>query len=97
LGSGSAYAEYLLGKLYREDMTVHQAATLAVYVVEEVKKIDPGCGGTTQLVTMEGGKLKRWSTDEVAALVADITAREKGFIDGWWQAVKQGTSATMTR
>jgi hypothetical protein len=97
LGSGSAYAEYLLGKLYKEDMTVREAATLATYVVEEVKKIDPGCGGTTQLVTMQGGTLKRWSTEEVAALVADITAREKGFIDGWWQAVKQGISDTTTR
>jgi 20S proteasome alpha/beta subunit len=84
LGSGSAYAEYLLAKFYRESQEIQQAATLAAYAVEEVKKIDPGCGGATQIVTIQGNKLRRWKPTEVSALVSQIDERDKAFVDAWW-------------
>ena len=51
-GGSSDLAEYLLGKLYYKSMDVKQGLLLAAFVVQEVKKINPGCGGEIQLAAM---------------------------------------------
>lgn len=94
LGSGSAYAEYLLAKFYKEPMAIDHAAMLAVYAVEEVKKIDPGCGGNTQLVTIQGSKLRRWNSKEIAELVSQISERDKSFVEAWWAGPGHKAAAT---
>jgi 20S proteasome alpha/beta subunit len=52
IGSGAPYAEYLLARLYRESMALDFAVKTAVYVIEEVKKIDPYCGGQTHVAIL---------------------------------------------
>jgi len=51
-GSGSAYAELLLKSLYDENISVDEAIKVAVYVIGEVKAIDPHCGGETQVAVL---------------------------------------------
>jgi 20S proteasome alpha/beta subunit len=55
LGSGSAYAEYLMGEFYDKDMDCEQGKLLTTYIIEEVKKIDPNVGGVVQLAVLKEG------------------------------------------
>jgi 20S proteasome alpha/beta subunit len=72
-GSGSAYAEYLLAKFHQLDMTIGQAINLGVYVIEEVKKIDPNCGGATQIVAIDKKGIRRLQSEEIKAIVDEIS------------------------
>lgn len=51
-GSGAAYAELLLKGLYYENIAVEDAVKVAAYVIDEVKAIDPHCGGDTQVAIL---------------------------------------------
>jgi len=83
LGSGSAYAEYLLARLCCEGLKLEEALKLAVYVIEEVKKIDPNCGGPTQvaLLTKLGSIHK--TASEVKSLADDIMRKDTEFTKLW--------------
>ncbi len=52
IGSGAAYAELLLKNLYSNELAVMNAIPIAIYVIEEVKSIDPSVGGDTQVAFM---------------------------------------------
>jgi 20S proteasome alpha/beta subunit len=83
-GSGSAYAEYLLAKLYRDDMTMNQTISLAVYVIEEVKKIDPNCGGATQIVVLDKRGMRRLQDLEIKKIVEETCEIENCANKVWW-------------
>ena len=58
LGSGGLFARYLLNRLHDEEhstmtLGIDQAIREAVYVIEEVKKVDLWCGGPTQLICIK--------------------------------------------
>lgn len=55
-GSGAAFAELLLKNLYFKDIDLETALSIASYTINEVKEIDPYCGGPTKLgfFTSEG-------------------------------------------
>jgi 20S proteasome alpha/beta subunit len=63
-GSGAAYAELILKNYYRENLKLSEAVPIAIYTVNEVKQIDPGCGGDTQVAIVEDGKGIRMLSDE---------------------------------
>lgn len=48
-GSGAAFAELLLKSLYFEDIKVEDALPIVAYTINEVKEIDPNCGGPTKI------------------------------------------------
>jgi len=48
-GSGAAYAELILKDLCFQNMMVKEGIAAAVYTIEEVKNIDPNCGGDTRV------------------------------------------------
>jgi 20S proteasome alpha/beta subunit len=76
LGSGSAYAEYLLARLCCQGLKIDEAIKLGIYVIEEVKKIDPNCGGPTQLsVISEAGIVEKTAT-EIKTLVDGIMSKD---------------------
>lgn len=52
IGSGAAYAELLFRSLFYSNMGVEQAIAIAAYIIDEVKAIDPHCGGNTQISTI---------------------------------------------
>lgn len=49
IGCGSPIASYILSWFEIPKMTVQQCAITAMYAVEEVKQVDPFCGGPTRL------------------------------------------------
>jgi len=52
-GSGAAYAELLLKSLYSENIMVDEGIKVGIYIIEEVKSIDPHCGGDTQVAVLK--------------------------------------------
>jgi 20S proteasome alpha/beta subunit len=50
IGSGAAYAEFLLEKYYNESINVDQAVKLTIYVISEVEKMDPNVGGSIDII-----------------------------------------------
>lgn len=83
LGSGSAYAEYLLARLCCEGLEIEEAVKLAIYVIEEVKKIDPNCGGPTQVsIINEAGIMEKTAT-EIKTLVSGIMHEDEKFMKSW--------------
>jgi 20S proteasome alpha/beta subunit len=68
-GSGAAYAELILKNYYREDLKLSEAVPIAIYTVNEVKQIDPGCGGDTKVAIVEDGKgIRMLSNEEVRGI-----------------------------
>jgi len=56
VGSGSPIAGYILSWFDIPKMTVQQCAFTAMYAVEEVKKVDPYCGGSTRVAMVSAPK-----------------------------------------
>lgn len=84
IGSGSAIAEYLLARLCSEPLTVEQAITVGIYVVEEVKKIDPFCGGATQVVSLSKDGARRLTPREVKR-ISDYVMGQDDSLAGFWR------------
>ncbi len=76
VGSGSAYAEYVLAKLYAASLSAEQLLQCAIYTVEEVKKVDPACGGPVRAVTLTTAGIKQYSIDDLRELVAKLGIRD---------------------
>jgi len=82
VGSGAAYAELLLKNLYSSELSVDVAVPIAIYVVEEVKSIDPSVGGDTQVayakyIEKEGKKeieSKMLEKDEIMEIAKNARA-----------------------
>jgi 20S proteasome alpha/beta subunit len=83
LGSGSAYAEYLLARLCCEGLEIDEAIKLAIYVIEEVKKIDPNCGGPTQVSIINETGIVEKTASEIKKLVDEIISKDSDFIKAW--------------
>jgi len=84
LGSGSAFAEYLLPRLHSKDLTIEEATRVCVYVVEEVKKVDVHCGGPTQVVSVScGGKASRKTDEEMRAILDDLAEADEIAMEVW--------------
>jgi len=79
MGSGGLFARYLLNRLYDEShptsaLTMDEAVKEAVYVIEEVTKVDLWCGGPTQLICLTNdGKLERKQPAEILKIAAELT------------------------
>lgn len=86
IGSGSAIAEYLLARLWSKNLIVEHAKRVAVYIVEEVKKIDPFCGGPTQVVSLSKAGIKRLGDKEVKE-IADVVMEQDETLAAFWRAL----------
>jgi len=96
MGSGGLFARYLLNRLHDDDhpttaLSIDAAIREAVYVIEEVTKVDLWCGGPTQLLYItKDGRLDRKKPQELKRIASDIansdwTIKEKQremFLDG---------------
>ena len=72
VGSGAAYAELLLKNIYREGIKTDEASKLSAYVVGEVKSIDPGCGGSTNVAILTKDSVELLPQDEVERLYEEM-------------------------
>jgi 20S proteasome alpha/beta subunit len=67
LGSGGEIAEYILKRMYSEDLTIAQAVALAIYLMAEVKQRGQGCGGETNISVLRAdGEMFEVLQDQVA-------------------------------
>lgn len=82
MGSGGLFARYLLNRLHDEDhptanLTMEAAIREAVYVIEEVTKVDLWCGGPTQLFCInKTGTLERKKPSEIKRLSLEMATRD---------------------
>jgi 20S proteasome alpha/beta subunit len=85
MGSGGLFARYLLNRLHDEDhptkaLSVDDAIREAVYVIDEVTKVDLWCGGPTQLfyIRKDGDryKMERKKPKELKQISLDIAAND---------------------
>ena len=83
LGSGSALAEYLVTRLYREDLTPDEAMRISVYVIEEVKKAGAAGRGPTQVVVVGRGGVERKTEAEIQEIVGSLKERDEKLRDAW--------------
>ncbi|WP_431681906.1 proteasome subunit beta [Kitasatospora sp. KL5] len=88
-GSGSVFARGSLKKLYREDLSGEQAATLAVQALYDAADDDSATGGPdlargifpiVSLITEDG--FRRLSDDEVSEIAVSITAGRREHPNG---------------
>jgi len=87
LGSGGLFARYLLNRLHDEsnrttNLDMNAAIREAVYVIEEVKKVDLWCGGPTQVHYIQksrrGYRLRRKKPNEVREIVQELARADAG-------------------
>lgn len=89
LGTGSPFAEYVLARLCPEEPSLEEAVDIAVYTVEEIKKIDPHCGGETQVVCATKKEVTRKSSYQVRQKVDELAARDDA-LSRLWRAMVVG-------
>lgn len=84
-GSGGLFATYLFNRLHDEThptmaLTVDTAIREAVYVIEEVKKVDLWCGGPTQMLCIrkkgDGYILEQIKPREIKRIAADLADKD---------------------
>jgi len=85
MGTGGLFARYLLNRLHDEDhpttsMTMDAAIREAIYVIEEVTKVDLWCGGPTQLLCIKRvrGKyvLTKKRPGEIKKIVSEVAHKD---------------------
>jgi 20S proteasome alpha/beta subunit len=85
MGTGGLFARYLLNRLHDEDhpttdLKMDAAIREAVYVIEEVTKVDLWCGGPTQLLCIKrsGEKyaLEKKKPAEIRKIAADLASKD---------------------
>lgn len=89
VGSGAAYAEYVLSRLWSNKLSIIEAIECAVYTIEEVKKMDPDCGGPVHVMAVTKKGIEDRSSHDVRNLTNRLQGRDE-LIDRLWQAVVLG-------
>lgn len=74
IGSGAAYAEYILKNCYYEGIRLSAAIPIAIHAIEEVKQIDPNCGGETRVgvVTDKYREVDREEVQKITRKIASV-------------------------
>ncbi len=83
LGSGSALAEYLLARLYRDDLRVEEAVRVAVYVVNAVKKSEFHDGAATHVAIVGRDGIERKTEDEILDITQSLEHCEEKIRSAW--------------
>lgn len=73
IGSGAAFAEYLLSSLYRPELTVDEACMIAPYIMQEVMKIDPDTGGMISVFVIRNeGEFQALSQEQIVTFTNQV-------------------------
>ena len=75
-----------MARLCPKEPTLEEAIDLSAYVVEEVKKIDPHCGGRTQVVFVTKDKVERIDDTSLDNRLDQIAQRD-GTMSRMWRAM----------
>ncbi len=83
LGTGVPFARYMLNRLHNgesnstQDMTLEEAVKEAVYVIEEVKKVQLHCGGETHVVCIrQNGRVQHRKQNEIKGIIRELESAD---------------------
>ena len=85
--------------MYREGLTIEQGCKIAAYVIEQVKEVEPNCGGPTYLTVIHPGGIDKRDREAIDAIIAQMNSSDKmlraiwRLIYGDADAVKELTQA----
>jgi len=75
-GSGAAYAELLLKNYYTPNISIKEAIPVVIHAVNEVKEIDPNCGGLTRVTVVKADgeicELKNQEIDKISEMTEPL-------------------------
>ncbi|MHB8280115.1 MAG: hypothetical protein ACYDIA_21065, partial [Candidatus Humimicrobiaceae bacterium] len=86
IGSGFLFAEYVLSRLYKKEINIFEAINIAIYVIEEVKKNDPNCGGDTKISVISntlGLMPKKLGEDLIKQKIPELKDIDKRITSVW--------------
>lgn len=73
IGSGAAYAEFLLKDLHYDSMSTKEAISIAIHTINEVKSIDPNCGGDTRVACVNNTSVEELGNAQITELSKKIS------------------------
>lgn len=76
IGSGSTIVEYVISRLWYKGIGLEQAQKIAIYAIEEVKKVDPYSGGYIRVVVMGKDNIRTMNLVEIIKISAEIQNRD---------------------
>lgn len=86
-GSGSPYADYLLPRFYHPGITLDDAALCVIYIIEQVKHVDPHSGGPTQVATVTRNGVRLWATEDVMQCTMSVNEIDKEVSALWKESI----------
>jgi len=88
IGSGAAYAEYLLGKLYDSDISTDVGRIIVLYTISEVERIDPNVGGPIHICSLTSQGCEEMSIEEIQKIRTSILRLDKILSEIYRKALK---------
>tara|TARA_Y100000310_G_scaffold342325_1_gene445067 strand:- start:5783 stop:6163 length:381 start_codon:yes stop_codon:yes gene_type:complete len=83
IGSGAAYAEYILSQLTGKEMEEEETLKITIQTISEVTQIDPGVGGEPQIVRINSGEVVEYDEKKVEDLGEEIEDMQFYIQDKW--------------
>jgi len=80
IGNGKVYAQYILGRLWAEDVDTDVAALISVYCIHEVQRINPAVDGEPVVKVIGDGRIP--SRSELIARARQFKEREREAVNG---------------
>jgi ATP-dependent protease HslVU (ClpYQ) peptidase subunit len=75
IGSGELFAEYIYSRLDKDNLSAIEAVNTVLYVVEEIKEIDPNCSGPTTISILfaKGDKGEFFKYEDIDSVINERT------------------------
>lgn len=87
IGSGSIVAEYILSRLWFPKIMIEQAMKIAIYAIEEVKKVDTYSGGYIRATVIDKNGVVALNLMNIANISSEIQKRDFELKDIWTKMV----------
>jgi len=86
IGSGEIFADYIYTRLDKENLDAIEAVNTVLYVVEEIKEIDPNCGGETAIsILLPSGFFKYENMEKVVNDRSGVLQSADDAMKPFWQ------------
>ena len=72
IGSGAAYAEYILSQLAIRELSEKEAIKTVIYSIAEVTKIDPGVGGVPVVYILNNKEVVQYKPEKVYKILEEL-------------------------
>jgi len=89
IGSGAAYAEYILSQLICDDMTQDETLKIVIHVINEVTNIDPGVGGIPQAMNITLKGISRYEKKKIEGIIDKVEDVQDKVIAIWHKHIHE--------